>query len=435
MSGLLNQVFAALTPAAVTDTFLVLMLAIFFLALVLRFSGRGREFVDQCPGFLTSLGILGTFVGIIIGLYGFTLTDIDRSIADLMAGLKTAFITSVIGLALSLLLRVFTRMVRLPSDPVEGAATIDDLNRNLVALHAALNQHADRTGQAVVEQLQQVVSDFNAKLQTQFGDNLQNFCGQLDELGPLLQGAAAEYSAHAERVSSWSQQCQASQAALLEQQAMIERAHERIAALPQAYRGLDQLLSQQGEQAAQLAQLLNTQRESVQELTALVPKLPQSIEQLAQGVAGAQQRVDDNLLSIEQLLQRQANALTERLQHVVSAVEGLKALDPQAMQSLVTNSAEAHRESMRELAQMIATTHKEMVQALSVAIRQELQSADISIRRQYEQIDREMNRQVEQVLSAMGEALATVSGTFTRDFQQLITQMRRVRAREVEYAE
>ncbi|KUJ82664.1 hypothetical protein AWR36_012865 [Microbulbifer flavimaris] len=435
MSGLLNQLFAAFTPAAVTDTFLALMLLIFAMALVLRFGGRGREFVEQCPGFLTSLGILGTFVGIIIGLYGFSLEDIDRSIADLMAGLKTAFITSVIGLALSLLLRVFTRMLKLPSDPVESAATIDDLNRNLVSLHSALDQYAQRTGESVVKQLEQVVAGFNTRLESQFGANLQTFCRQLEQLGPVLHKVSSEYAAHAERVSSWSQQCQTNQAALLEQQALINKAHERIAELPQLYRGLDQLLAQQGQQASQLAELLHRQGDSVQQLTALVPKLPESMEHLSRGIATAQQRVDENLVSIERLLQEQARGLAEPLQGVVRAMEGLEALDPQAMKTLVASSAEAHRESMRELAQTMASTHREMVQALSAVIRKELQDADVSIRRQYEQIDREMNRQVEQVLSAMGEALATVSGTFTRDFQQLIAQVRRVRAREVEYAE
>ncbi|WP_237066809.1 MotA/TolQ/ExbB proton channel family protein [Microbulbifer guangxiensis] len=435
MSGLLNQLFAAMTPERVTDTFLYLMLGIFLLALALRFSGRGREFIDHCPGFLTSLGILGTFIGIIIGLYGFSLEDIDRSIADLMAGLKTAFITSVIGLALSLLLRMLTRMVRLPSDPVTEGATIDDLNRNLVNLRSVLDQHANHVGEAVVEQLAQVVAEFDVRLQAQFGSNLQKFTAQLENLEPVLQAVASEYRAHAERVSEFSQQCRESQSALLEQQSMIERAHERIAGLPQMYRGIDQLLVHQQEQAAQLAKLLKCQGESVQELTALVPKLPQSIERLAQGVASAQQRVDGNLAAIEQLLQGQAKALADQLQSVVKAVRGLEALDPQVMQSLVTSSADMHRQSMRELAQMIAGTHREMIQALSTAIRQELQHADVSIRRQYEQIDREMNRQVEQVLAAMGEALATVSGSFTRDFQQLIAQMRRVRSRELEHAE
>ncbi|SHF63182.1 MotA/TolQ/ExbB proton channel family protein [Microbulbifer donghaiensis] len=435
MSGLLHQVFLSLTPAAVTDGFLVLMLAIFALALILRFIGRGREFVEQGPGFLTSLGILGTFIGIIIGLYDFSLEEIDRSIADLMAGLKTAFITSVIGLALSLLLRVFSRMLRLPTDPVQGAATIDDLNNNLLQLHTALESFTQRTSEELVSRLENVVAEFNLRIQSQFGDNLQGFCTQLADLQPALATAAGEYRAHADRVESWSRRCDESQQTLINQQTVLKEMYDRIAELPRLYSGLDQLLERQGQQTDQLARILGAQHESVQQLAALVPQLPQNIEQLSQGVVAAQKGVDENLAAINAVLQSQTQSLAERFQHLSSALDNLKALDPEAMQDLVNASAQSHRESMRELAQMIAATHREMLQALAEVIRKELKDADVSIRRQYEQMDRVMAAQVEQVLAAMGEALATVSGNFTRDYQKLLAQMRRLQVREADYAE
>lgn len=435
MSGLLHQVFLSLTPEAVTDGFLLLMLSIFVLALALRFARRGQDFVDHGPGFLTSLGILGTFIGIIIGLYEFSLADIDRSIADLMAGLKTAFITSVIGLALSLLLRVFTRMLRLPSDPPREGATIDDLNQNLVLLHSALEGFAGRASGELVARLEQVVANFNLQLQSQFGENLERFCARLAELEPALGAVARDYEAHADRVASWSQRCEESQRMLTEQQTVLSQVFERVAELPAAYRGLDQLLERQGAQADQLAGMLRTQQESVQALAGLVPQLPESMERLSRGIMAAQEGVDGNLAAINSLMQKQAESVAERLQHLSAALESLRGLNPDAMQDLVEASAQSHRESMRELAQIMATTHREMSQAVAEITRRELQSADISIRRQYEQMDRVMATQVEQVLSAMGEALATISGNFTRDYQQLLAQMRRLQSREAEYAE
>lgn len=435
MSGLLHQVFLSLTPEAVTDAFLVIMLSVFTLALVFRFLGRGREFVEQGPGFLTSLGILGTFVGIIIGLYEFSLADIDRSIADLMAGLKTAFITSVIGLALSLLLRIFSRMLRLPSDPVQGTATIDDLNRNLLQLQSTLENFTQRSSEELVSKLEKVVADFNLQLQSQFGDNLQGFCAQLAELEPALGTAAKEYQAHAERVASWSQRCDESQQTLINQQTVLTQVFDRIAELPKLYRGLDQLLERQGKQTDQLNSLLGAQHESVRQLAELVPQLPQNIERLSEGVVAAQKGVDENLAAINQVLQSQTQSLAERFQHLSAALENLQALDPEAMQALVNDSAKTHRESMQELAQMIASTHREMLQALAEVMRRELKDTDISIRRQYEQMDRVMATQVEQVLAAMGESLATISGNFTRDYRQLLAQMKRIQVREVDHAE
>lgn len=435
MSGLLHQVFLALTPARVTDYFLVLMLSIFALALLLRFIGRGREFVEQGPGFLTSLGILGTFIGIIIGLYEFSLEEIDRSIADLMAGLKTAFITSVIGLALSLLLRVFTRMIRLPSDPVQGTATIDDLNRNLVELRGSVEGFSQDLGEELVRRLESVVTEFNQRLQVQFGDNLQAFCSRLAELEPAMNSAAQAYREHAQQVEAWSQQNDERQRALTEQQDVLRQMYDRIAALPQLYRGLDQLLERQGQQAEQLNRLLAAQGDSTQQLAELVPQLPQNMERLTQGLVAAQKGVDENLAAVNELLQGQAEAMAQRFGDFSAALGNLQALDPQAMENLVNASAETHRDSMRELAQMLATTHREMLQALTEVIRRELKDTDISLRRQYEQVDRLMATQVEQVLASMGEALATVGGSFTRDYQQLLAQVRRLRERTAEYAE
>lgn len=435
MSGLLHQVFLALTPARVTDFFLVLMLSIFALATLLRFAGRGREFVEQGPGFLTSLGILGTFIGIIIGLYEFSLEEIDRSIADLMAGLKTAFITSVIGLALSLLLRVFARMIRLPSDPVKDTATIDDLNRNLIELRGSVEGFSQGLGDELVRRLESVVTEFNQRLQVQFGDNLQAFCSRLAELEPAMNSAAQAYREHAQQVEAWSQQNDERQRALTEQQDVLRQMYDRIAALPQLYRGLDQLLERQGQQAEQLNRLLEAQGDSTQQLAELVPQLPQNMERLTQGLVAAQKGVDENLAAVNELLQGQAEAVAQRFGDFSAALGNLQALDPQAMENLVNASAETHRDSMRELAQMLATTHREMLQALTEVIRRELKDTDISIRRQYEQVDRLMATQVEQVLASMGEALATVGGSFTRDYQQLLAQVRRLRERTAEYAE
>ena len=53
---------------------------------------------------IVSLGVLGTFVGIFIGLLGFDTTSIKDSVPILLEGLKTAFLTSIIGMFLSIYL-------------------------------------------------------------------------------------------------------------------------------------------------------------------------------------------------------------------------------------------------------------------------------------------------------------------------------------------
>ena len=63
-----------------------------------------RRWIEQIPSILSTLGVLGTFGGITVGLYFFDTADLDESIPLLLSGLKTAFFTSIAGMLSSLYL-------------------------------------------------------------------------------------------------------------------------------------------------------------------------------------------------------------------------------------------------------------------------------------------------------------------------------------------
>ncbi len=79
-----------------------------FIGYVCRYKPRGRRFTELTPNFMTSLGILGTFFGIVKGLYHFDPQDIDSSIPTLLEGLKTAFNTSIFGVVGSFFFKIST---------------------------------------------------------------------------------------------------------------------------------------------------------------------------------------------------------------------------------------------------------------------------------------------------------------------------------------
>ena len=97
-SDLLEGYLLQLSPALVSELFLWLIVIIFVGGFYTRQKNIYEKFGYYAPSFMTSLGILGTFVGIVIGLLNFDSTDIQGSIPVLLGGLKTAFITSVFGL-------------------------------------------------------------------------------------------------------------------------------------------------------------------------------------------------------------------------------------------------------------------------------------------------------------------------------------------------
>ena len=63
-----------------------------------------RRWIGQIPSALSTLGVLGTFIGITIGLCNFDTTNLDESIPLLLSGLKTAFFTSIAGMGTSMYL-------------------------------------------------------------------------------------------------------------------------------------------------------------------------------------------------------------------------------------------------------------------------------------------------------------------------------------------
>ena len=72
-----------------------------------------KDFLNQVPATLTGLGILGTFLGLSIGLNSFelsgTVAEVEGKIGPLMDGIKVAFHSSICGLCFSVLYNFFYR--------------------------------------------------------------------------------------------------------------------------------------------------------------------------------------------------------------------------------------------------------------------------------------------------------------------------------------
>ena len=84
------------------------------------------QLAEAVPGLLTSLGILGTFIGLMQGLGGLDVSDAAKtmeSIPQMIGGMTYAFTTSIVGIACSLIFNMLNRMAH-------GSATraIDDFN-------------------------------------------------------------------------------------------------------------------------------------------------------------------------------------------------------------------------------------------------------------------------------------------------------------------
>ena len=69
--------------------------------------------VNQIPGSLTGLGILGTFVGLILGISEIGFSSVDAALASvqtLLNGINIAFYTSIAGVILSILFNIVSKL-------------------------------------------------------------------------------------------------------------------------------------------------------------------------------------------------------------------------------------------------------------------------------------------------------------------------------------
>ena len=184
----LETLLGGLEADLVTSGFLWLLLAIFVLAIVYKMRGRHPRFTAYAPTLLTSLGIFGTFVGIVIGLVDFDPNQIDRSVSDLLEGLKTAFASSIAGLGSGLFFRFLTTTSLFPESE-GGDEEIDISQRILVALNkqtqlleATQKAIAGDEGSSLIRQVRWLREEHRAAHQAFTNRLWQEFAAQMQLL-------------------------------------------------------------------------------------------------------------------------------------------------------------------------------------------------------------------------------------------------------------
>ena len=289
-------VFPTSDPERLTQVFCGVILACFVICLVCGF--RKRNVLRFSQSTTTVLGILGTFIGIALGLKDFDTNDIESSVPPLLAGLKTAFLTSIFGIGTSLLTRIATYI--LSRGPSEGA-TVQTLAELLQEqIEAGKENHeqtleslesirtsvagegdtsvltqiqrfrttfadkqdelikefrdfaenmAEANSQTLIEALEEVMRDFNAKINEQFGDNFK----QLNEgVGKLV----AWQDEYAQQTEAMIDQFKTTVSTIGQVRDSIAQIAERSVAITEAAEKLDPILADIQEQRERMGEHL-----------------------------------------------------------------------------------------------------------------------------------------------------------------------------------
>lgn len=419
------RLFGAIAGDPTALFFALVIFSVFVLALLARFEERFQRFKGlegSGPTLLTTLGVLGTFVGIALGLLDFDVSNIDESVPQLLDGLKVAFLTSILGLATSIVLKV-VQTVTPESETEEAAVTpevihtalqsiregidkaaaqeresLEDLRKSVSAdsdsslltqiqklrtdfkdgqneLTKEFRQFAEtmaeNNSKALIEALEQVIRDFNTQLNEQFGDNFKQLNQAVGGLLTWQENYREHVDALERRLEAAVQATEASERALREIAGHTGQIPETLQSLRDILKGLDEHLTT-------VAELRDKAIEAF-------PVIDDNLTKLTNGLEA----------SVQQVIQRSDNAL----QHQQEAHDRLH----QGFDQLLKNAQQSQQRFEDTLKETLSKIENEL-----------------------EELNPRMERTLHQSIETMGGHLASLSEKFVEDYTPLTDKLRRV---------
>ncbi|MCG8558618.1 MAG: hypothetical protein MI824_02350 [Hyphomicrobiales bacterium] len=449
----------------IAEAFFYFILAIFLIALAFLVvpATRQSRFVRSAAAIMTTVGVLGTFWGIFIGLLDFDVENIDASIGPLLRGLRIAFSTSIAGMSAALLFKLIqtvTPQVRAQADSEAQAIRYllgeirDDAKQTQAAqlqalgeLRAAISSDGDAsvvtqlqktrtelkdkqdelitefrafaqkmnemaTG-ALIDALRDVIRDFNQKLTEQFGENFK----QLNSAVGNLVEWQAQYRVHVEglqeRLSRAVQVVEASEQALAKIREHSEKIPPAVDKLGPVLTGIE---NQATDLQGHLMALSDLRSQALEAFPIIDQNLKSMTDELGQAVIKAIQ-------NSEAILEGQKNGM----QVLTAGFEGLSTQAAEAQHIFQAGLERAMTAMQRDLNEaltkyegVIDQTTKEVSEHVTAA----LSDGAKKMSDDFKQFDEQMQKEMEQAIRAMGRQLASLSEKFVEDYKPLTDRLR-----------
>jgi DNA anti-recombination protein RmuC len=466
LSPLLESALNSATANSITEVFLWLMLVIFVLALFWKKKGKHSTLVQYTPTLLTSLGILGTFAGIIIGLLSFDPDNIDGSIALLLNGLKTAFITSLAGMFLSILFKGLVSSGFIDHTPAENELPEEVSAKDIFLV---MQQQAEAIG-ALKKTIggdddSSLISQLKS-LRTDLSDNSKQTQKHLLLVGEALSEISSTSKASAENFASFEnklwikfqdfadmlsksateQVIEALKQVIVDfNNNLIEQFGENFKALNQACHELvtwqdnykNQLIDMSLQYKEGVTAITHTQA-SVAAISEDAKSIPQSMSNLREVMEVNQHQIselDRHLVAFADVRDRAVEAVPEIKAQIQLAVDGVAHASEQLAKG-INDSAEQYRDTvdqtraaLTESAQATANSTEEIREHMNAAI-SDIDSHMRNLLNELQQGGKELNESFKQASSE----LITQSSSVTESFAKDINIMKENLSRSIEAA-
>lgn len=258
---------------------LIIAVAVYFFCWIKKQKDTGnliknRRKIENKPTVVSTLGVLGTFFGITIGLLGFDSFHINESIPILLDGLKTAFFTSLAGMIGSL---VLSRLITQYYDEADDG--VSDINIAAGEITKAVKEMSDSIIQNNNQQAQIQAAYNNSMLAftenvseglSALASDMRNSNGSLGQLITLATALSVDSKALKESTSTLDRNiselttmtetnCSTQEEMLSEVQKFGDKLHNEVVEIEDQMQSTNKLLESKFAEFSELLQKSNTE--------------------------------------------------------------------------------------------------------------------------------------------------------------------------------
>lgn len=299
-----------LSIPASTWLWLAAIITVFVICLVLVIKFKksdkllaNRRIVEYFPTFVSTLGILGTFYGITVGLLAFDTADLDKSIPGLLDGLKTAFFTSLAGMIGSMILSAF---ISRKQDQNDGG--VSDINQAAGTICQAVQQMSE-LNKATIERLSE-----------QMAEQEKDRKAFYRSMGDVMDKVKESQSAIAETLQSINTS-QGSAASALDSIVILQRSQEgALDSIKETATSMVNSIGSLEEVTSAQTESLDAMRKYSEEVSEFTHHVPEILDVVG-GISTTQDEINEQVQKLKDILDAEVDQIERSMDKTNSLLE------------------------------------------------------------------------------------------------------------------
>lgn len=399
-----------LSIPASTWLWLAAIITVFVICLVLVIKFKksdkllaNRRIVEYFPTFVSTLGVLGTFYGITVGLLAFDTADLDKSIPGLLDGLKTAFFTSLAGMIGSMILSAF---ISRKQDENDGG--VSDINQAAGTICQAVQQMSE-LNKATIERLSE-----------QMAEQEKDRKAFYRSMGDVMDKVKESQSAIAETLQSINTS-QGSAASALDSLVILQRSQEgALDSIKETATSMVSSIGSLEEVTSAQTESLDAMRKYSEEVSEFTHHVPEILDVVG-GISTTQDEINEQVQKLKDILDAEVDQIERSMDKTNNLLE-------RKFDEFTELLKKSNTEALVEVMKNVTTEfQKQMDTLISKLIQENFDQLNKSVERlnQWQQENKEMIASLTRQYKEMAENFEATSTSLDRvkdDTESLVSE-------------